>query len=175
MLLVYAHHFAPELLQWSSSQKRRMPRTFSEKAAAVLDYALTAQPPDDPPTQIPGPVIVELHQGTSQLAEGFQAAGSGSIPEKLEEAAVCEADADAEGWEVLSRAASSAAEAGTSAASLASEEDELAFGMCLSSLPCFLLCHVLTGPNTCGDTWNLCCRGRSGGQAVRAQAEESSS
>jgi hypothetical protein len=125
LLLAYGKHFVPELLDWSTSQTAsRLPRTSSEKAAAVLDYSLTAEAPDDPPMPIQGPIIEEFGQGA--LLAGACRSSAGGSREDLERERATEAEANADEWELLSSGAgSSGAEVGMLASSSASGEDDL--------------------------------------------------
>jgi hypothetical protein len=101
-LLIYARHFGRELLSGGQAG-RGMPRTASQKAAAVLNYTLTATGPDDPHTAVPLPVVAELPQraDVDVGAEG-RCEAQGLDEEDL-------SVADAEGWELLSKRGAPAA------------------------------------------------------------------
>ncbi|BDA46912.1 probable protein RFT1 homolog [Coccomyxa sp. Obi] len=114
-LLVYGRHFAPEVLSSCSGQAGgRAPQTAPGKAAAVLGYSLAATAPDDPPSNIPPPLIAELPAGSPSAADGpaLQSVGDGNeSPDK--DVSVEQDDADADGWELLSKRAADTAEQAT--------------------------------------------------------------
>ena len=111
-LLVYGRHFAPEFLSSCGGQEGgRAPQTAPGKAAAVLDHSLAAAAPDDPPSNIPPPAIAGLPTCSASAADGpalHSEAGGDESPD--DDVSVEQGEADADGWELLSKRARSTAE-----------------------------------------------------------------